>query len=145
MKTVKVRQAIADYNKLGEVLRVGNIIEDAYIDFHVSEKWPVLGEYIRYSRQKVAEQRPIDLDAIARNPTPARNSVINLWVAFTLYDAELPQKMSAKVKRAITELLGYSVQATQTENAVERVEIACLPSKPLGVSCYFKRSITAFG
>jgi hypothetical protein len=98
-----------------QILRIQNILEDAYIDFHVAETWPVLGEYIRWARLCTAKARPIDLDAIACNPKLARNSVINLWIACSLYDAPLPAKMCAKVKRAMTFLMSKSVQAVQNK------------------------------
>ncbi|KKL59552.1 hypothetical protein LCGC14_2214200, partial [marine sediment metagenome] len=44
--TVRTRQAANTPSLVEEVLRVGNILEDAYIDYHVSDEWPVLGEYI---------------------------------------------------------------------------------------------------
>jgi hypothetical protein len=107
-----------------EILRVGNIIEDAFIDFHVGEEWPVLGEYIRWARTKTWERRPIDFDAIARESRPSRNAIINLWIACSLYDAPLPAKMSAKVKRAMTFLMGKSVQAVKTSHASVRLDLA---------------------
>jgi hypothetical protein len=107
-----------------EILRVDNILEDAFIDYHVGETWPVLGEYIRWSRFKVAERRPIDFDIIARDANPARNSIINLWIACSLYDHPLPARMSARVKRAMTFLMSKSVEAVQTSNAQRRLTLA---------------------
>jgi hypothetical protein len=107
-----------------ETLRIDNILEDAYIDYHVGEKWPVLGEYIRWSRQKIAEDRPIDYDVIARDARPARNSIINLWIACSLYDKPLPDKMSAKVKRAMTFLMSKSVDAVKSKSSDYRLNLA---------------------
>jgi len=122
--TAKTGEAVKDKRKVEEVLRVANILEDAYIDFHVGQEWPVLGEYIRWSRQKIADRRPIDLDTIARGTRPARNSVLNLWIACSLYDAELPQRMSARIRRAMNFLMGKSVKAVQTEDARLRMRLA---------------------
>jgi len=107
-----------------EILRVDNILEDAFIDFHVGEQWPVLGEYIRIARQKCGSRRPIDLDTIARDPRPTYNQMCNLWIACSLYDEEVPKKLSAKVRRAMTFLMGKSISAVQTSNASLRLELA---------------------
>lgn len=107
-----------------ESLRIDNILEDAFIDYHVGETWPVLGEYIRWSRNKIAERRPIDLDMIARDARPARNSIINLWIGCSLYDKPLPDKMSAKVRRAMTFLMSKSVEAVQSKDSDYRLNLA---------------------
>ena len=74
---------------LGELCRIQNILEDAYVDYHVAERWKVLGDHIRVSRQKLNEQRLIDLDAISRRARPDCNADLNLWIAISLYDYEL--------------------------------------------------------
>jgi len=107
-----------------EVLRVANILEDAFIDYHVGDQWPVLGEYIRISRYKIAENRPIDLEVIARDPRPTYNQMCNLWIACSLYDYPLPGKMSARVHRGMTFLMGKSIEAVQTSNAGLRLKLA---------------------
>lgn len=118
------RLAAKDREKVEEVLRVANILEDAYIDFHVSEEWPVLGEYIHWARQQCGRARPIDLDAIARQARPARNSVMNLWIACSLYDHELPKRMSARVRKAMNFLMSKSVEAVRTQQVYVRLELA---------------------
>lgn len=107
-----------------EVLRVANILEDAFIDYHVGDDWPVLGEYIRISRAKIASRRPIDLDLIAGEPKPSYNLMCNLWIACSLYDYPLPKKMSARVHRGMTFLMGKSIEAVQTSHAGLRLKIA---------------------
>ncbi|GAJ09902.1 unnamed protein product, partial [marine sediment metagenome] len=107
-----------------EVLRVSNILEDAFIDYHVGEQWPVLGEYIHISRQKVGSRRPIDLDIIARDPRPTYNQMCNLWIACSLYDTDLPKRMSARVRRAMTFLMSKSVEAVQTSQSQRRLQFA---------------------
>ena len=107
-----------------EILRVANILEDAFIDYHVGDQWPVLGEYIRISRTKIASRRPIDLDLIASEPKPSYNLMCNLWIACSLYDSPLPKKMSAKVHRAMTFLMGKSIEAVQTSHAGLRLKIS---------------------
>lgn len=122
--TPATRTASRNSNKVEEVLRVANVVEDAFIDFHVSEQWPVLGEYIRISRQKVGARRPIDLDAIAREARPTYNAMLNLWIACSLYDYDLPERMSARVRRAMTFLMSQSVEAVQTQHSSRRMELA---------------------
>lgn len=122
--SLKLRKAANFPELVEEVLRIGNILEDAFIDYHVGEEWPVLGEYIHWSRNKIAERRPIDLGMIARDTHPARNSILNLWIGCTLYDKPLPDKMSAKVKRAMTFLMSKSVEAVKTSNAQRRMVLA---------------------
>jgi len=117
----KTRDAARYPQRVEEVLRVANILEDAYIDFHVSEHWPVLGEYIHISRQKIAERRPIDLEAIARDSRPTYNQMCNLWIACSLYDYPLPKKMTARVRRAMTLLMSKSVEAVQTSRSALRI------------------------
>jgi len=107
-----------------EVLRVANILEDAFIDYHVGDQWPVLGEYIRISRTKIASRRPIDLDLIATNSKPTYNLMCNLWIACSLYDYPLPKKMSARVHRGMTFLMGKSIEAVQTSHAGLRLKLA---------------------
>jgi len=107
-----------------EALRVSNILEDAFIDYHVGDQWPVLGEYIHISRQKVDSQRPIDLEIIARDPRPTYNQMCNLWIACSLYDHDLPKRMSARVRRAMTFLMSKSVEAVQTSHSQRRLQLA---------------------
>jgi hypothetical protein len=107
-----------------EALRVANILEDAFIDFHVAEEWPVLGEYIRWSRSQIAERRPIDLKVIARDSNPDRNAMMNLWIACSLYDYPLPDRMSARVKRAMYFLMEKSVKAVETSDATRRLQLS---------------------
>lgn len=120
----KAKKAAADGGTVEEILRIANIVEDAYIDFHVAEEWPVLGEYIHHSRRKIAERRPIDYTAIAQRPQPSYRWMKNLWIACSLYDYPLPDKMSARVRRAITFLVDKSVEAVKTKNTARRTEIA---------------------
>jgi len=118
------RRAAADPKKVEEVLRIDNILEDVFIDYHVGEEWPVLGEYIRWSRYKIAERRPIDYDLIARDARPARNSIINLWIGCSLYDKPLPDKMSARVRRAMTFLMSKSLEAVKAQSPSLRLGLA---------------------
>jgi len=120
----KSKSAARSPAKVEEVLRVANIIEDAFIDYHVGEEWPVLGEYIHISRQKIDVRRPIDLDVIARDARPTFNQMCNLWIACSLYDHDLPQRMSARVRRAMTFLMAKSVEAVQTSNTSLRLVLA---------------------
>lgn len=113
-----------DAVKVVEALRVDNIIEDAFIDYHVGEEWPVLGEYIRWSRNKVHERRPIDLDAIAKEKNPPRNHVMNLWIACTLYDQPVPKKLSKKVKDILNFLISKSIQAISEGDAYKRLQLS---------------------
>ncbi len=110
--------------KVEEVLRVLNVLEDAYIDYHVGDQWAVLGEYIRYARQQLRQRNPIDMEAIAKNSRPARNSVMNLWIAVTLYEEDLPPRLSARVRRAMDFLVKASVEAVQTGNTFDRIRLA---------------------
>lgn len=109
---------------LGELCRIQNILEDAHVDTHVGEKWPVLGEYIRIARHRLQERRPIDLDAIARQARPDRNAVLNLWIAISLYEGELPRRMSKRVRDAMTFLIDLTQKAIKEENGVERHRMA---------------------
>ena len=118
------QRAATDRNKVEEVLRVANVLEDAYIDFHVAEEWPVLGEYIRWSRRETERRRPIDLDAIAKQARPVRNSMMNLWIACSLYDHDPPQRMSRRVQQAMNFLMGKSVEAVRAVNASLRLVLA---------------------
>ncbi len=88
--TVRIQRAASTPLLVEEVLRVGNILEDAFIDYHVGDEWPVLGEYIQISRREIAAKRPIDLDQIARDPRPTYNQMLNLWIACSLYDVPFP-------------------------------------------------------
>lgn len=118
------RLSATDPKVVEEVLRIDNILEDAYIDYHVGGKWPVLGEYIHWSRSKIAEKRPIDLDMIARDARPARNSIINLWIGCSLYDKPLPDKMSVRVRRAMSFLMSKSLEAVKAQSPVLRLGLA---------------------
>jgi len=109
---------------LGELCRIQNILEDAYVDYHVADRWEVLGEHIRVSRQKLNERRPIDLDALARRARPDRNAVLNLWIALSLYDYDLPPRMSVRVRRALTSLLTLTHQAIGTHDGMARHHLA---------------------
>ena len=109
---------------LCQILRVENILEDAFIDYHVGEQWPVLGEYIHIARQKTGSQRPIDLELIARDAKPTYNQMCNLWIACSLYDYDLPKRMSARVRRAMAFLMGKSVEAVQTSHSGLRLQLA---------------------
>lgn len=107
-----------------EILRIDNILEDAYIDFHVEQEWPVLGEYIKVARGKIAGERPIDYSAIAQMPQPPRNFIINLWIGCSLYDKPLPDKMSARVRRAMAFLMGKSIEALKEPSQGKRAVLA---------------------
>lgn len=122
--TLLTRQAAVIPAKVDEVLRVANVLEDAFIDYHVGDDWPVLGEYIHIARAKIHDRRPIDIDAIASAPRPTFNQALNLWIACSLYDADLPNKMSARVRRAMTVLMGKSVEAVQTSNVNIRMALS---------------------
>jgi uncharacterized protein with von Willebrand factor type A (vWA) domain len=105
---------------LAELCRIQNILEDAYVDCHIAERWEVLGEHIRIARAKLAERRPIDLEAIARQARPDRNAVLNLWIAVSLYDYELPRRMTVRVRKAMTFLLDLTQKAVGTESSHDR-------------------------
>lgn len=109
---------------IAEVLRIDNILEDAYIDYHVSQEWEVLGEYIRIARQRLHERRPVDYGKIAQMPQPPRNHMVNLWIACSLYDHELPDKMSARVRRAMTFLMSKSLESVKCADANKRAGFA---------------------
>jgi len=118
------KRSVNKVQAVEEVLRVANILEDAFIDYHVGDQWPVLGEYIRISRHSIASRRPIDLDLIATDSKPTYNQMCNLWIACSLYDYPLPKKMSARVHRGMTFLMGKSIEAVQTSNASIRLKLA---------------------
>ncbi|KKK83704.1 hypothetical protein LCGC14_2790720, partial [marine sediment metagenome] len=103
-----------------ELCRIQNILEDAYIDTRVAKQWEVLGEHIHISRQKLQERRPFDFEAIARQRTPDRNDVLNLWISVALYGTDLPKRMSAKVRRAMTGLLQLTSRAIATHSGRAR-------------------------
>ncbi len=129
MPTTRASRPHDDKNRyctcpLCETLRIDNILEDAFIDYHVGEKWPVLGEYIRWARYKIAEGRPIDYDKIAGDASPSRNFIINLWIACSLYDQPLPVKMSMKVKRAMSFLMSKSIEAIKSKDGDYRLKLA---------------------
>jgi hypothetical protein len=105
---------------LAELCRIQNVLEDAYVDCRIAERWEVLGEHIRIARRKLAERRPIDLEAIARQARPDRNAVLNLWIAVSLYDYELPRRMTVRVRKALTFLLGLTQKAVGTESGHDR-------------------------
>jgi hypothetical protein len=109
---------------LAELCRIQNILEDAYVDYHVAAAWEVLGEHIRIARQKLAERRPIDMDAVARQARPDRNAVLNLWIAVALYDYALPRRMTVRVRKAMTFLLDLTQKAVATEDGQERHRMA---------------------
>jgi len=110
--------------ELEEALRVANILEDAYIDFHASETWPVLGEYIRWSRECIATRNPIDHAEIARQAKPPRNHILNLWIACSLYDQDLPAHMAKRVREAMTFLMDATVKAVKEADSGKRLELA---------------------
>ena len=107
-----------------ECSRIQNILEDAHVDFRVAEQWPVAGEYIRVAREKLHQKRPIDLAEIARQSRPDRNAVLNLWIAVSLYECDLPVRMSARVRRAMTFLLGKTNEAIAERDGVTRHRMA---------------------
>ena len=109
---------------LGELCRIQNILEDAYIDYHIAAKWEVLGEYVRTSRRRLAEARPIDLDAIARTARPDRNAAINLWVSIALYDYDIPKKVLTRMRRALTDLLALTERAINEPDGYARQAMA---------------------
>jgi len=118
------RQAARVPEKVEEVLRVANVLEDAYIDYHVGDEWPVLGEYIRIARREIRARRPIDLDVIARAARPTYNQMLNLWIACSLYDQPLPDRMSARVRRAMTILMSKSIEAVQSTAPSVRIALS---------------------
>ena len=105
---------------LAELCRIQNILEDAYVDRHLAERWEVLGEHVRIARLKLAERRPIDLEAIARQAHPDRNAVLNLWIAVSLYHYGLPRRMTARVRKAMTFLLDLTEKAVGNGDGHER-------------------------
>ena len=109
---------------LAEICRVQNILEDAYVDTHVGEKWEVLGEYIRIARSKLAAKRPLDMDAIANQARPGRNAMMNLWIGVSLYGMPLPQVMTTRVRKGMEYLLGRTVEAIREDYAGTRHRIA---------------------
>jgi len=48
----------------------------------------------------------------------------NLWIACSLYDHDLPGRMSARVRRAMTFLMSKSIEAVQTSHPSKRLELA---------------------
>ncbi|KKN58148.1 hypothetical protein LCGC14_0554880 [marine sediment metagenome] len=122
--TASTQRASRSPSLVEEVLRVGNVLEDAFIDYHVGDEWPVLGEYIQISRREIASKRLIDLDQIARDPRPTYNQMTNLWIACSLYDVPIPKRMSARVRRALTFLMGKSVAAVQASHAPFRIALS---------------------
>jgi len=102
--------------ELSLAMRASNIIEDAYIDFHVAEKWPVLGEYIQFSRKRLWEKNPADLDKIGSFRDPPREWAMNLWIAVTLYGQDIPANMPPKLAVDIHALISNSVKAAKSED-----------------------------
>ena len=109
---------------LAEVCRIQNVLEDAYIDHHIAQKWPVLGEYVRISRGKLFERVPFDLCAAAEAPNPDRNAAINLWVSVSLYRYSLPPNASTPVKQALDRLVDLSQRAKDEEEPALRQTMA---------------------
>ena len=105
---------------LVQLCRIQNILEDAYIDYHIAGTWEVLGEYVRTSRRRLAEKTPIDLAAIAATSKPDRNAAMNVWISVVLYDYDVPTKMLTKMRRALTELLALTEKAISEDNGTTR-------------------------
>lgn len=105
---------------LVQLCRIQNILEDAYIDYHIAGTWEVLGEYVRTSRRRLAEKTPIDLAAIAATAKPDRNAAMNVWVSVVLYDYDVPTKMLTKMRRALTELMALTEKAIGEDNGTTR-------------------------
>lgn len=129
-KVIKVVGRPFDEKSLGVVmavksaLRVHNIVEDAFIDYHVGEVWPVLGEYIQTARRGIARRRPIDLTAVAQMPNPPWNHIVNLWIGVSLYSDQLPAKMSPKVQKAMSFLVNHSLSAIRESDGRVRISLA---------------------
>ena len=63
---------------LVELCRIQNILEDAHVDAAIAKRWPVLGEYVRTARDRVAARHPVDMDAIARKARPHHLAVVSI-------------------------------------------------------------------
>ena len=109
---------------LVQLCRIQNILEDAYIDYHIAGTWEVLGEYVRTSRRRLAEKTPIDLAAIAATAKPDRNAAMNVWISVVLYDYDVPTKMLTKMRRAMTALLALTESAIAEDDGTERQRMA---------------------
>ncbi len=109
---------------LVELCRIHNILEDAHVDARIARRWPVLGEYVQTARDRVAARHPVDMDAIACKARPDRNAVTNLWVGLALYDHPLPQRMTKRVREAITGLLKLTEDAIAEEDLDARMRMA---------------------
>ena len=116
------RQAVRDDNEavIRELCRLQNILEDAYIDTKVASEWPVLGEYIRISRNKLEERTPVDLNAIVNNPDPDRNAVVNLWCYVALFGHTLPRAGDPRVRKAVQSLMRITRNAMKENIGVRR-------------------------
>ena len=109
---------------LEELCRIQNLLEDAYTDHRVTQRWPVLGEYIRTARGRLLERTPIDIEAIAQAEQPERKSFMNLWLSVSLYSQPLPASISAPVKRAMGALLDLTQKAIEETDGVARQNMA---------------------
>lgn len=109
---------------LAEMCRIHNLLEDAYTDHRVTQRWPVLGEYIRIARAKLLQRTPVDIEAIARAERPDRNAFMNLWLSVSLYAQPLPASMSAPVSRATDALLALTDRARGKTDVAARQGMA---------------------
>lgn len=123
-KVASIAPPAPSEQQVTEALRVLNIIEDAFIDYHVAKEWPVLGEYIQWARKQIHVRRPIDMGKMALQENPPRNHVMNLWIGCSLYGEDIPEKTSDSIGLALNFLLQGSVKAVQTPSHDERCKIA---------------------
>ena len=106
---------------LQELKDYWNVLEDAYVDAKVAERWEVLGEYIKValaSYDRISGK--VDWDAIGKNPKPSRREIRNLWLYTAVYGGKLPAKMSKAVSEAMEFLLQRTMDAIKSRRLEDR-------------------------
>lgn len=109
---------------LSQIFRCHNILEDAYIDHNVADRWPVLGEYIRTARGRLESRANFNLDQVAGDPAPDRESVINLWACVSLYGGVLPANTSERVRHAMSSLAALDTRSSVEEKPRARQQLS---------------------
>lgn len=105
---------------LAELCTLQNILEDAFVDTKTTATWPVLGEYIRISRSRLAERSAFDMRTVLDDPAPLRNDIVNLWISVALYGQKLPKGGEKRVRQTVNDLMRITRKAIAQGRGKER-------------------------
>jgi len=101
-----------------------NILEDAYVDKKVSNRWPVLGAYIQQAKANNPADLRVDWDAIAAKPKPSMLEMRNLWCHLALYGGDVPAQLSRSVRDGLDFLLDSTLRVLKLESVGLRLDVA---------------------